>query len=46
MMTNPSLVPAFIKLAEEINPSIAKFTEDVFKNTSSTLNDAIPSQKI
>jgi len=45
MMTNPSLVPAFIKLAEEINPSIAKFTEDVFKNTSSTLNDAIPSQK-
>ena len=42
---NPTGIKDIYAFAEEINPSIAKYTEDIAKNASSTLNDLIPTKK-
>lgn len=34
-----------VDFAEQINPSIAKFTEDIKKNGTDTLNDIVPTKK-
>lgn len=44
MLNNPSLIFSFYELAEKINPAISSFTEDVYKNSSSTINDMMPTK--
>ena len=42
---NPGSISQFYQFAEEINPAISKYTEDITKNASTTLNEMIPKIK-
>lgn len=42
--SNPNLIPQFYEFAEQINPAIRAFTEDISKNVASSINDRLPTK--